>query len=298
MSASRQLDIARRMRREARAQRNDARAIAPREFVNDPLPMAPSQRATLQHGIDFEGGALAYEALSDGRSDLLALSHSSALSPSTRADTGRLGAAALHANDDVPVDSDLSLSSPLRHAIAIIASQGDVDHEGQAEALARIIDTQVEAAVATSPVVASLSQAADAQRSAIQVLQDVRLSLSFSPQQSPSDQDGHSLAQVQGGFTATRSQAAEVQGSSSATPAHSSYSQSDNYGCHRTVFSRSFSVRTLSSFRSCEVSAYFPFRSLASLTDCLLSFFTHCFVVLPFTIFFFLWGECRTCVSQ
>lgn len=45
-------------------------------------------------------------------------------------------------------------------------------------------------------------------------------------------------------------------------------------------------------------SAYFPFRSLASLTDCLLSFFTHCFVVLPFTIFFFLWGECRTCVSQ
>lgn len=122
--------------------------------------------------------------------------------------------------------------------------------------------------------------------------------VSFSSPQSPFDHDGHSLAQVQGGSVPTRNQAAEVQGSSSATPAHSSYSQSDNYGCHRTVFSRSFSVRTLSSFRSCEVSAYFPFRSLASLTDCLLSFFTHCFVVLPFTIFFFLWGECRTCVSQ
>ena len=210
MSAPNQLDIARRLRRDSRSQRNDARAIASREFVNAPLPMAPSQRATLQHGIDFEGGALAYERLSDGPSDLLALSHSSALSPSIRADHGRLGAAALQADDDVPVDSDLSISSPLRHAIAIIASQDGVDNEVQAETLARIIDDQVEAAVATSPVVASLSQAADAQRSAIQVLQDVRLSLSFSPHQSPSDQDGHSLAQVQSGFTATRSQAAEV----------------------------------------------------------------------------------------
>jgi len=81
--------------------------------------------------------------------------------------------------------------------------------------------------------------------------------VSFSSPPSPFDHDGHSLAQVQGGSVPTRSQAAEVQGSSSATPDHSSYSQSDNYGCHQTVFSRSFPVRTFSASRSCEASAYF-----------------------------------------
>jgi hypothetical protein len=280
------LDIARRMRRESRSRRNDERAIASREFVNAPLPMAPSQRATLQHGTDFEGGVLAYGRASDGPLDFLALSHSShaadgrlgaaslqaldslalspslraadgrlsaaslqapdflalshssraadgrlgaaslqaldslALSPPSRAVDGRLGAASLQADVDVTVEPVSSLSSPLKHAIALFSEQDGIGDEAQAEALTRIIDDQVEAAVATSPVVVSLSQAADAQRTAIQLLHEVRLSLSFS--QSPPDQDGHSLAQVQGGSAPTRGQAAEVQGGSTATPAPSS----------------------------------------------------------------------------
>jgi hypothetical protein len=163
------------------------------EFVN---VSHKSSARTAQYSGSVEGGAALASDQGDGP-------HSTPLSSSN----GRSQQAALSTDAlDVQVDGE---PSPLKQALFHLSQQHDspLDHQEVADSLVRLIDAQVEEAVATSSVVRSLSDLSQSQGQAIESLAVVRAALLSSSSPSVSAQGSSSS-----------SPSVSAQGSSSSSP--------------------------------------------------------------------------------